>query len=121
MVVYRFPFGCRSRVKEMTPSEKYEAIILRIARSRYVTVEAIRGKSRDRHVYMARQEVANTLYNLGLNMVQIGRYVNRDPTTVLNMLGRLGKNHKKRGRPSKQDNPSHTNKPTDYCGAQFPV
>lgn len=78
----------------MTPAEEYEAIILRVARSRYTTVEAIKGRARDRFTFLARQEAANALAKRGLNTVQIGRYLNRDPSTILNMLGRLP--HKKK-------------------------
>lgn len=79
----------------MTPAEEYEAIILRVARSRYTTVDAIKGRCRDRFTFLARQEAAHALAKRGLNTVQIGRYLNRDPSTILNMLGRLSGKRKR--------------------------
>jgi chromosomal replication initiation ATPase DnaA len=79
----------------MTPAQENEAIIKKIAREWNLTVETIRGKSRDRYAYEARKEIAQALYDRGLSTVQIGRYINREHTTILNMLGRLSR-HKKR-------------------------
>ena len=80
---------------DMTPAEKYEAIILKVALSRYTTVDAIKGHSRDKFAFLARQEAALRLADNGLNTVQIAKYLNRDPSTILNMLGRLGKSKHK--------------------------
>ncbi len=79
----------------MTPADRYNAIIKRVAAERYISVEAIRGKSRDRYVYQARQDIAKELYDLGLSTTQIGKYLNRDHTTILYMMGRLNRNKKK--------------------------
>lgn len=84
-----------NRKVDMTPAEEYETIILKVALSRYTTVDAIKGKSRDKFAFLARQEAALKLADRGLNTVQIAKYLNRDPSTILNMLGRLDKNKHK--------------------------
>lgn len=83
-----------AEVKTMTPAEENEAIIRRIAQERLVSVEVIKGRGKDRFAFLARQEIANILYNKGLSTTQIGRYLNRDHTTILNMLGRLSRSRK---------------------------
>lgn len=84
-----------NRKVDMTPAEEYETIILKVALSRYTTVDAIKGKSRDKFAFLARQEAALKLADRGLNTVQIAKYLNRDPSTILNMLGRLDKSKHK--------------------------
>lgn len=79
----------------MTPAEEYEALIRRIANERYISIETLRGRSRDRFVYQTRKDIAQELYDRGLSIAQIGRYLNRDHTTILNMMGRLSRQRKK--------------------------
>lgn len=79
----------------MTPAEEYEALIRRIANERYISIETLRGRSRDRFVYQTRKDIAQELYDRGLSIAQIGRYLNRDHTTILNMMGRLSRQKKK--------------------------
>lgn len=78
----------------MTPAEEYEALIRRIANERYISIETLRGRSRDRFVYQTRKDIAQELYDRGLSIAQIGRYLNRDHTTILNMMGRLSRQRK---------------------------
>ena len=79
----------------MTPAEEYEALIRRMANERYISIETLRGRSRDRFVYQTRKDIAQELYDRGLSIAQIGRYLNRDHTTILNMMGRLSRQRKK--------------------------
>lgn len=79
----------------MTPAEEYEALIRRMANERYISIETLRGRSRDRFVYQTRKDIAQELYDRGLSIAQIGRYLNRDHTTILNMMGRLSRQKKK--------------------------
>lgn len=70
--------------------EQADATLLRIALKHYVTVERIRGPERNRYIQAARRAAADALQKQGYNTTQIGRIMERDPTTVLAMLGRIG-------------------------------
>lgn len=79
----------------MTPAEEYEALIRKIANDNYISIETLRGRSRDRFVFGIRKVIAQELYDRGLSITQIGRYLNRDHTTILSMMGRTSKKKKK--------------------------
>ena len=64
--------------------------MLRIAQRHYVTVERMRGAERNKYIQAARRAAADALQKQGYNTTQIGRVMERDPTTVLAMLGRIG-------------------------------
>ena len=64
--------------------------MLRIAQRHYVTVERMRGAERNKYIQAARRAAADALQKQGYNSTQIGRVMERDPTTVLAMLGRIG-------------------------------
>ena len=64
--------------------------MLRIAQRHYVTVERMRGPERNKYIQAARRAAADALQKQGYNTTQIGRIMERDPTTVLAMLGRIG-------------------------------
>lgn len=66
------------------------ALIEAIARKHYVTPARIIGPERNRYVHAARKDVAITLSKAGFNSTQIGQVLKRHPTTVLEMLGRIG-------------------------------
>jgi len=74
----------------MTPDPQAEATMLRIAQRHYVTVERMRGAERNKYIQAARRAAADALQKQGYNTTQIGRIMERDPTTVLAMLGRIG-------------------------------
>ena len=64
--------------------------MLRVAQRHYVTVERMRGAERNKYIQAARRAAADALQKQGYNTTQIGRIMERDPTTVLAMLGRIG-------------------------------
>lgn len=74
----------------MMPDPQAEATMLRIAQRHYVTVERMRGAERNKYIQAARRAAADALQKQGYNTTQIGRVMERDPTTVLAMLGRIG-------------------------------
>jgi len=74
----------------MTPDPQAEATMLRVAQRHYVTVERMRGAERNKYIQAARRAAADALQKQGYNTTQIGRIMERDPTTVLAMLGRIG-------------------------------
>ncbi len=74
----------------MTPDPQADATMLRVAQRHYVTVERMRGPERNKYIQAARRAAADALQKQGYNTTQIGRIMERDPTTVLAMLGRIG-------------------------------
>jgi hypothetical protein len=50
----------------------------------------MRGPERNKYIQAARRAAADALQKQGYNTTQIGRVMERDPTTVLAMLGRIG-------------------------------
>lgn len=74
------------------PSERIDRIIFEVAEAHYTTVAAIRGPARDRDTVDARRDVCFALRAEGLSSTQIGAKINRDHTSVLNLLGLLKKN-----------------------------
>jgi chromosomal replication initiation ATPase DnaA len=74
----------------VTTDPQAEATMLRIAQRHYVTVERMRGPERNKYIQAARRAAADALQKQGYNTTQIGRIMERDPTTVLAMLGRIG-------------------------------
>lgn len=80
----------------MTRKEQANAILQRISHTHYVSLERLTGTARDRVSFMARQAAAHALADIGLDSVQIAKYLNRHPSTVLNMLGTLAKSKKRK-------------------------
>jgi chromosomal replication initiation ATPase DnaA len=74
----------------VTTDPQADATMLRIAQRHYVTVERMRGPERNKYIQAARRAAADALQKQGYNTTQIGRIMERDPTTVLAMLGRIG-------------------------------
>ena len=74
----------------MTKDEQAEAVLQRIATQHYVTVARMRSEERNRWVSAARQAAAIELMKLGYNSTDVGRIMNRHPTTILAMQGRIG-------------------------------
>ena len=66
------------------------ALIEAIARKHYVTPARIIGPERNRYTHAARKAAAMALSEAGLNSTQIAQALKRHPTTVLEMLGRIG-------------------------------
>lgn len=58
------------------------------------TIDQIKGHSRKSHIVAARWAVMRRLRNdLGMTLSQVGRVVNRDHTSVLYALERMGARH----------------------------
>lgn len=74
------------------PSDRIDRIMLEVAEAHYTTVAAIRGPARDRDAVDARRDVCFVLREHGLSSTQIAAKINRDHTSVLNLLGLLKKN-----------------------------
>lgn len=71
----------------MTPAERTDRMIGRIAREHGVTVEMIKGRARyPRKLIEARFETYALLHRKGWSLPMIGRHLNRDHTTVLHGL-----------------------------------
>jgi chromosomal replication initiation ATPase DnaA len=79
-----------------TPREKNMAYIAEVAARHQTTAAAVLGESRARYVVDARREIAMHLHGQGLSSVQIGRLMNRDHTSILNLLGATKSNRRKR-------------------------
>ncbi len=56
-----------------------------------VTIAQIMGEERKRKTVAARWAVMRRLYQDGLTVTQIGRWMNRDHTAVLHALGHVNK------------------------------
>lgn len=82
-----------------TPSERLERTMTNIAALHRVTLEAVRGPGKDAQTIAARRDICKTLHEMGLSSTVIGAKINRDHTSVLNMLGTLKRNRKKKGTP----------------------
>ena len=80
----------------MTRKEQANAILQRISQAHYISLERLLGTGRDRVSFIARQAAAHALADIGLDSVQIAKYLNRHPSTVLNMLGTLAKSKKRK-------------------------
>ena len=74
------------------PSARIDRIMSEVAEAHYTTVAAIRGPARDRDAVDARRYVCLALRAEGLSSTQIGAKINRDHTSVLNLLGLLKRN-----------------------------
>lgn len=70
--------------------QQIDAVIEAIARKHYVTPARIIGPERNRYTHAARKAAAMALSQAGLNSTQIAQALKRHPTTVLEMLGRIG-------------------------------
>lgn len=70
--------------------QQIDAVIEAIARKHYVTPARIIGPERNRYTHAARKAAAMALSDAGLNSTQIAQVLKRHPTTVLEMLGRIG-------------------------------
>jgi hypothetical protein len=82
-----------------TPSERLERIMSDVAALHYVTMDAVRGPGKDKQLMDARRAVCQTLRDMGLSTPMIGAKINRDHTSVLNLLGALKRNKKKKANP----------------------
>lgn len=80
----------------MTRKEQANAILQRISQTHYISLDRLLGTGRDKFAFRARQAAAHALADIGLDSVQIGRYLNRHPSTVLNMLGTLAKSKQRK-------------------------
>ena len=75
--------------------EQAQVVLQRICATHYVSMDRLLGQARDKFVFAARQAAARELSKLGFDSVQIGRYLNRHQSTVLNMLGTLAKSKRR--------------------------
>lgn len=84
-----------------TPRARAKAIAATAARLHGVRPEEVFGRSRSKRCVQARAQVAKELrYGMGWTYPHIGRFLQRDHTSVMSMLGRLAKNVKRRRRRS---------------------
>lgn len=68
--------------QNMTPRERHMAIVERIAGRHFLTVATIMGNRRDRMASRARNEIYAELNAQGLGLMQIGRLLGRDHSSV---------------------------------------
>jgi len=71
-------------------TEQAEAVLQRIATQHYVTVARMRSMEKNKYIHAARQAASIALMNLGYTSVDVARVMNRHPTTILAMQGRIG-------------------------------
>lgn len=67
-----------------------EATLQFVARKHYVTPARIVSREHNKYIIAARKEAAKALYAQGMNSIEIGQVLQRHPTTVLNLMGRIG-------------------------------
>jgi len=73
-----------------TPGEKTETQARNIAQWHGFTLEYLRGPARDQKAFRARCEIARMLRAKKMSHISIGRFLNREHTTVSHMLRRAG-------------------------------
>ena len=70
--------------------EAIQATLQDVARRHYVTPERIVSREMNKYIYAARKAAAKQLSLQGLNSIQIGKVLDRHPTTVLKLMDRIG-------------------------------
>lgn len=75
-------------MESKTPREQRIARIEEIAKRHRIPMTEVLGDRRYRQVVRVRRAICVMLRNEGLTTPQIGQYINRDHTSVLNLLGR---------------------------------
>jgi len=70
----------------MTPRERISAM----AEARGYSLDELKSHKRNTRIVRARDEIALYLRQQGWSLAQIGKAVNRDHTSVLDMLRRVG-------------------------------
>lgn len=81
-----------------TPTERIASIIQSIAEQHHTNIAVIRGRAKDKFTVAVRRAVCEALHAEGLSSTQIGEKINRNRTSVLNLLGLLRRNEVRRQR-----------------------
>jgi chromosomal replication initiator protein len=71
-----------------TPKRKMASIAVEIASEHLLDVSAIRERGRAQRLYRPRAKAMLAMYREGYSYPQIGRYFNRDHTTVIHACNR---------------------------------
>jgi chromosomal replication initiator protein len=71
-------------------SRSADQILESVARKHGLTLDDLHSPSRKRTLVAARREAATELRTKGLSLTEIGRLMNRDHTTIMNLLGLSG-------------------------------
>lgn len=79
-----------------TPAERIDDIIRAVCEAHELPTRVVLGRAKDQMALAARRAVVDALYAEGLTSKQIGDKINRDHTSVLNLMGRLKRNKEKR-------------------------
>ena len=74
------------------PSDRINRIIDEVMAEHGTNIAAIRGSAKDKLTVAARRAICHTLRADGMSSTQIGAKINRDHTSVLNLLGLLKRN-----------------------------
>lgn len=72
-----------AKARLSAPILRMSEITAQIASAHLLTVTEMRGKSRERHIAWPRQEAMLAMVEEGFSLQQIGRFLNRDHTTVM--------------------------------------
>lgn len=82
----------KTLVELLSPSESTASRTLRETAKRHgMSVDAIKGHSREPRFVKARHEVMVALRDEGFSLPRIGRILNRDHTTVMHGLRKMGR------------------------------
>lgn len=77
--------------KFATPRERYDAMIQEICNRHHLPLRVVFGEAKDRDAVLCRREIALALREEGLSSTRIGILMQRDHTSVLNLLGTIAK------------------------------
>jgi chromosomal replication initiator protein len=78
-------------LNEIRPAGLIDPIVERISEKTGISVQTIRSKDRRAPIYTARALAMSQARDLGLSLSAIGRYFERDHTTVISACRRIKK------------------------------
>lgn len=70
------------------PTEAAQIIISDVCNRYQVTYEEVIGKRRSKYLIQAREQIAKAMHNQGFNYSDIGRSINRHPSTIIHSINK---------------------------------
>ena len=84
---YPFKHGKLKKFSQLDPLDK---ILMEVAHETSVGVAMLKGRARQKHIVKARWLFFDRAYKAGYSLARTGRKLNRDHTTVIHGLTRMG-------------------------------